>query len=129
MNDVLEHSDLLKGGLATCLIVNLGVVLVINGGAQGIHQLHAEMGLVVPGVDTQKCELRGRPCDEASSSKGIVSPFKFLKSSGQSGDVGFRHSNLSLDRCGTAKVGAPVAASSVCGGGLRPFVNAFPEAA
>jgi hypothetical protein len=39
------------------------------------------------------------------------------------------HSNLSLGRCGTAKVEAPAAASSVRGGGLRPFVNAFPEAA
>lgn len=37
--------------------------------------------------------------------------------------------NLSLDCCGTAKVEALAAASSVRGGGFRPFVNVFPEAA
>lgn len=39
------------------------------------------------------------------------------------------HFHSSLVCCGTAKLEAPAAASSVSGGGLRPFVNAFPEAA
>lgn len=129
MNEILEHSDFRKGGLPSGLVVDLDVVLMIDGRAQGLHELLAEVRFITSSIDCEQGELRRCPCDEAASSKGIVTPLKILKSSCQCGDVGFRHSNLSLDRCGTAKVEALAAASSVCGGGLRPFVNAFPEAA